>query len=138
MRSLRAAGLGACANVSACKTRLRRAIRPAFFIETSPLGVFITVSREYPFDQAQCTKTVLLPPARSFPDPVAKRVFRVQDQVPFGVHECRPGDAGDHESVLHLDASFKDASRDALLPPDLIRLQFAVGIEASQLRARAR
>src|SRR5215469_6021819 len=67
----------------------------------------------------------------------AERIFRVQQQICFRIHKSRAPDTRKYFSTFHLDASFKNAADNALLPPSLPLFDFAVGIKASQLCAGA-
>ena len=70
-------------------------------------------------------------------DSVAERVALVEDQVGLRVHVRRAGDLGIELAIHHGDRAFEDAADDALLAPDLARLQFAIGVQAGQLGAGA-
>src|SRR5258705_894695 len=69
-------------------------------------------------------------------DPPLERIGFLQDQFRFGRDERAASDRGDDLSIRDRQRSFKHAANDALLPPDLARLELSVGIQASKLRAR--
>src|SRR5581483_3519868 len=70
-------------------------------------------------------------------NPVAEGVVLAENQIALRVHVGVSRDFGINFSVLHVDRPFEDAADHALLPPDLARLELAVGIQTGQLGARS-
>ncbi len=61
----------------------------------------------------------------------------IENEVGFGVHIRVAGDLGIELAVDQRHSAFEDGTDDALLPPHLAGLQFAIGVEAGQLGAGA-
>ena len=68
--------------------------------------------------------------------PHLKWVTRVEYECRFGVHEGGARDAGDDLGSGLAVRALEDTAKDALLSPDLSRVEFAIGSEAGELGTR--
>src|SRR5688572_26627073 len=74
----------------------------------------------------------------SFGDTETKWIVRIQHQGDLGSHIRRAADDRDYFLALDTDHSLKRGPGDALLAPDLSGSEFSVGVQACELRTRAR
>src|SRR5205085_2376810 len=68
----------------------------------------------------------------------AERITVVQDQGRLGRDVCPAGNAWKDLPILDRDRPLKDAADNALLPPNVARLQLVVRQQAGEFSARAR
>src|SRR3954451_1410307 len=70
-------------------------------------------------------------------DPPAKRIGRIENECGLGINESTPLDRWNYFVPRDRDTALKDTPHDALLPPDLTRLELSISIEAGKLGAGA-